>query len=85
MKYIRKFIALCIGYALILSYATTITPAETPSGLFSDVTANAGYAQPVEALAKMDIFSGYPGGTFHPDQPITRAEMVAIATRIAGY
>ncbi|WP_435170241.1 S-layer homology domain-containing protein [Paenibacillus glycanilyticus] len=33
-------------------------------------------------LAYYGVISGYPDGTFHPDQKITRAEMVAILSKI---
>ncbi|NIK66994.1 S-layer homology domain-containing protein [Paenibacillus sp. BK720] len=33
-------------------------------------------------LADYGVISGYPDGTFHPDQTITRAEMVAILSKI---
>jgi len=48
---------------------------------FKDVVSGAWYAQAVSYLASTDIIKGYPDGTFKPNQPITRAEFAAIASR----
>ena len=40
------------------------------------------WAQPcIEYLLDKNIFSGYPDGTFRPEQSVTRAEFAAIVTR----
>lgn len=50
---------------------------------FADVPADAWYAEPVATLAAMGAVKGYPqDGLFHPDDPITRAELVTIVTRL---
>ncbi|NLY92022.1 MAG: S-layer homology domain-containing protein [Firmicutes bacterium] len=36
----------------------------------------------IAALAKAEIITGYPDGKFKPEAPITRAEMVAMLTRL---
>lgn len=41
---------------------------------FSDVPDGAWYADAVETLASLGMFTGYPDGTFHPNSTITRAE-----------
>lgn len=48
---------------------------------FSDVSGKAWYAGYVKYLETFDILSGYTDGTFRPDNPITRAEFVAISVR----
>jgi uncharacterized lipoprotein YddW (UPF0748 family) len=35
----------------------------------------------IEALIQQGIVSGYPDGTFRPDQPVTRAEFAAMVTK----
>ena len=49
--------------------------------VFSDVRNGVWYAQSVSYLASINIIQGYPDGTFRPDQPITRAEFAAMASR----
>lgn len=48
---------------------------------FSDVAADAWYSQYVNYLASLGIVNGYEGGTFRPDEPITRAEFATIVSR----
>jgi len=49
--------------------------------VFSDVANGVWYAQAVNYLASIEILMGYPDGTFRPNQPITRAEFAAVASR----
>ena len=50
---------------------------------FTDVAADAWYAEAVNALAEIEILTGYEDGTFRPDNTITRAEFAAMAIRFA--
>ena len=50
---------------------------------FSDVSADAWYAEAVNTLASLGMINGYPDGTFRPDAPITRAEFCVIALAFA--
>ncbi|ABW30059.1 S-layer homology domain-containing protein [Acaryochloris marina] len=44
---------------------------------FTDVSSN--WAQPfIDTLAQKNIISGFPDGSFRPDQPVTRAQFAAI-------
>ena len=53
-------------------------PTTTP---FPDVPVNAWYAGYVSYLARYGIAVGYTDGLFHGDEPITRAELTAMAVR----
>lgn len=50
---------------------------------FTDVPTDAWYAKAVNTLASMGIISGVGDDKFLPDQPITRAEFVTMATKFA--
>ena len=50
---------------------------------FSDVPDGAWYADAVETLASLGMFTSYPDGTFHPNSTITRAEFAAAALSFA--
>lgn len=50
--------------------------------LFSDVSADAWYAEAVEEMTGYSLISGYSDGTFRPSAKITRAEFVTILSRI---
>ena len=64
-------------YALLLDKNVPVTAS------FSDVPADAWYADAVNALASLGMVSGYSDGTFRPDAPITRAEFCVIALAFA--
>ncbi|MFP5528237.1 S-layer homology domain-containing protein [Peptococcus simiae] len=51
---------------------------------FTDVNAGDWYANTVGYAVQKGIVSGYPDGSFKPNQAITRAEFSAIAARFAG-
>ncbi len=48
---------------------------------FSDVKSSNWFVRYVATLANGDIITGYEDGSFKPSQPITRAELAAIASR----
>ena len=50
----------------------------------SDIYAGDWYADTVGYAVQKGIVSGYPDGTFRPNQPITRAEFASIASRFAA-
>ncbi|MBR2490177.1 MAG: DUF11 domain-containing protein [Ruminiclostridium sp.] len=50
-------------------------------GLFPDVPASKWYAAYVEAASELGLITGYPDGTFRPEQNITRAEACTIVNR----
>jgi parallel beta-helix repeat protein len=47
---------------------------------FTDVQGHWAQAY-IAALAKRKIISGFPGGTFHPDDPVTRVQFAAIVDK----
>ncbi len=55
-------------------------PIATEPGAFQDVAGH--WAQPyIEAMAKAEIISGFPGGVFKPDDPVTRVQFAAIINK----
>ena len=55
---------------------------EAPEG-YVDVSAGMWYSEAVNALSSLGILSGYGDKTFLPNNPISRAEFAAVATRFA--
>ena len=53
----------------------------TKSNSFSDVAADAWYCESVSTLSGMGIITGYPDGTFRPNEKITRAEFATLLSR----
>jgi uncharacterized repeat protein (TIGR02543 family) len=50
-------------------------------GKFPDVLSGKWYAQAVNRLTEIGVISGYPDGTFGPEEYITRAELITIIAR----
>lgn len=65
-------------------YRASGSPAVTGSAGFSDVAADAYYADAVNWAAAGNIVSGYGNGLFGADDPITREQIATILWRYAG-
>ena len=52
---------------------------------YSDVSIGDWYNNAVSTLSNLGVIGGYPDGTFGPNDTISRAEFVAIATRFFDY
>lgn len=66
----------------------TPTPVNTPdvcSTGFSDVPAGSTFYVYVHCLVCRDIISGYPDGTFRPNNAVTRGQLAKIVSNSAGF
>lgn len=77
----RKLAALL---ACIMLVSCCIIPASAASTPFTDVPANAWYAEAVAFTYENHLFSGTSTDTFSPDLPMTRAMLVAVLYRLQG-
>jgi len=75
----KKFLAILLVLTLVLG-STGIAA----GAAFTD-TAGLSCDPAVRALTQAKILSGYGDGTFHPNDPITRAEVVKILVESLGY
>ncbi len=50
-------------------------------GQYNDVIGSEWYSQAIHAVSKAGLMSGYPDGSFKPDQSITRAELISVISR----
>jgi len=58
------------------------TPAPSPDVIaFSDVPPTYWAAPYIIALTQRGVLGGFPGGTFQPDKPVTRAEFAGIVSK----
>ena len=62
--------------ALVATAFVVVAP--TASANFKDVNPNSEIGKAVQPLVDRGIVSGYPDGTFRPNQPITRSQMAKI-------
>ncbi|MFC4769170.1 S-layer homology domain-containing protein [Effusibacillus consociatus] len=67
---------------LVLTLAlSTVGSAAVASNYFTDVPSDAWYHTAVNALKDWGITSGYPDGTFKPENNITRGEVASMIYR----
>lgn len=78
----KRFLSMVALLAVVL--CATIGAQPTVYAAFSDVSEKAWYAETVEAMAAEGTITGFPDGTFRPNQTISAAEFVTIVTRCAG-
>ena len=64
---------------------TLTVPATASANPYSDVDAKRWSAAKIAFAKQNNIVSGYEDGTFHPTQPVTRAEMMAVLSKAAIY
>jgi hypothetical protein len=60
-------------------------PANVRSNPYPDVQASRWSAAKIQFARENNIISGYQDGTFRPNQPVTRAELMAVLRRAAEY
>lgn len=68
--------------AAMFARISNITNSEPRGGIYSDVPSThwaSGFIQKVSK--ELNLFNGYPDGTFHPNSPMTRAELTIVITK----
>lgn len=68
--------------ALLLSQLLFILPAR--AAVFPDVPDGHPFQMPIEALSAQKVIGGNPDGTFKPDKPVNRAELLAMLYRASA-
>lgn len=83
MRNLKKFAALLLAAVLTLALSVTCFAAVDDTG-FSDVAADAWYAEAVAYVKEHGIMNGTTETTFNPDATTTRGQMAAILYRAVG-
>lgn len=73
-----EFVTICVR----LSDWIDLTVTETKQGSFLDVTGNHWAVSAIHTATRSGWIVGYPDGKFHPEDEITRAEVVTIVNRM---
>lgn len=82
MRKIKKLTAIIIAFAIVASNAWAEEKAYEKT--FADVPETHWAFEYIADMAKRDIISGYPDGTFLPDETVSRAEFARIMAGAAG-
>lgn len=73
------------GAVLTLSLLTLLTWPGLVLASFSDVTVNVKQFEAITQLEKAGVISGYPDGTFHPNEAITSSQLLKMTFAHIGY
>ncbi|OGX68538.1 MAG: hypothetical protein A2189_07025 [Paenibacillus sp. RIFOXYA1_FULL_44_5] len=71
--------------AAMIDHALGIDSQQQGQSPYSDVDANFWGADILMQLKQLGLVSGYPDGTFHPNQTATRAEFAVLIDKILSY
>ena len=77
----RFGLGLGLAFSVFVGLSAPLTSsaiAQAQSTAFSDVSTDYWAHDYIEGLAKANIISGFPDGTFKPNDPVTRAQFAAI-------
>jgi N-acetylmuramoyl-L-alanine amidase len=80
----EQLVSMVLGAIDSLPNVNLTVPAATTSP-YSDVAANRWSAAKIQFAKANNIVSGYEDGKFRPEQPVTRAELMAVMRRAAEY
>lgn len=89
MKYAKRFLAICLSVAMLLSAVPSAAAAEAfqlvktyVAGQFTDLGTDQWYEASVQKAYELGLMSGDPNGEFRPAGQVTLAETVTVAARI---
>lgn len=82
MKNLMRFLPLALVFLILLALSMTTFAAEDTG--FTDVPADADYAEAVRWAADHGYINGYGDGRFGINDNVTRAQLAAILYRAAG-
>lgn len=83
MKKTKKLLTLLLAVVMLLTAAPAAFAAVNDTG-FSDVSADAWYADAVQYVRDHDVMNGTTATTFSPDETVTRGMLAAVIYGIAG-
>ncbi|MBX6378573.1 MAG: S-layer homology domain-containing protein, partial [Clostridia bacterium] len=75
----RKILVAITAFGMIFGSVSSAFAAS-----YSDVKPDSDIAGSVNRLSALGVLTGYPDGSFKPENPITRAEFAAVALRALG-
>lgn len=77
MNTLKKTVAVVLAVAMVLTMGIA-----TSFAAYTDVPSTEAYAEAVNILSNLGIFTGYTDGSFKPNNTITRSEAAAIIVRV---
>ncbi|MGB9552927.1 MAG: S-layer homology domain-containing protein, partial [bacterium] len=72
-------------FAKMVILALKISPSYPSAPTFSDVSKDHWGFSYIEAAAKAGLFKGFPDGSFRPEEPVTKEQILTVIVRNAGW
>ncbi|MCX5973239.1 MAG: S-layer homology domain-containing protein [Coprothermobacterota bacterium] len=72
-------------FAKMILLAAGLLPEASPTPSFSDLSSGHWAYAYVEAAAKAKLFLGFPDGTFRPEDPVSKEQVVTVLVRKVGW
>ncbi|MGN1001287.1 MAG: S-layer homology domain-containing protein [Oscillospiraceae bacterium] len=84
MKKVKRFLLCALCFAVMLSSLPVLAAEADGYKHYSDVPNGEWYAEAINFMAEGGLLTGYPDGTFHPEDNIKVGELAAILCRVYG-
>jgi hypothetical protein len=81
----EQLVSMVVGALGTLQNLKIEVPASITTQPYPDVLANRWSAAKIQWAQQNKIVTGYPDGSFKPDKPVTRAELIAVLKKAAEY
>ncbi|OAT80343.1 S-layer homology domain-containing protein [Desulfotomaculum copahuensis] len=82
-RLLYHFVVFCLAFVFLAAPAAFAQPGPPP-GHFTDINGYWAQSQIVR-LAALNIFRGFPDGTFRPENPVTQLEAVVLIVRAGDF
>ena len=83
MKFLPGLKVATLATVALTTFSIRPLFAQTTAPTFSDTDGNV-YEEDIEKAAKMGIVKGFPGGTFRPDEKVTREQAAVMIVKAIG-
>lgn len=81
----EQLVSMAYGALETIESVAAETPSSVPTQPYPDVDSSRWSAAKIQWAKESEIVKGYPDGSFKPDQPVTRAELVVVLQNLAKF
>jgi len=81
----EQLVSMAYGALETIESVSVETPGSVPTQPYPDVESSRWSAAKIQWAKESEIVKGYPDGTFQPERPVTRAELVVVLQNLAKF
>lgn len=81
----EQLVSMAYGALETIDSVKLETPTSVPTQPYPDVDSSRWSASKIQWAKENEVVKGYPDGSFKPDKPVTRAELVAVLDKLAKF